>query len=131
MTLGKVKLEAQAILSGEVCQTFPQGIVAGVLGVDAGVDFDPAVVIAVPFFHNPAQFCGLFVGMEVEFLALVDEPIGRKGQIRLHAAVGNDFGCGFGIVVQVTDGGDAEAQALRHTQHSGGLGAAESMWASF
>ena len=124
LSLGKVKLDAQPLLRGIAHQTFPQLVVAGVLGVDAGIDANPAIIVAVPFFRNPAQLLTLLVGVEVEILVCVDKPVGGKGHICLDARFCGSFCHGVGIVIKVADGGDAEAQTLRNTQQSRRLGAA-------
>ena len=122
--LGQMELEAHAVFGGVGGQTLPQGIVGGVLGPDAGIDLDAAVVVVVPLFGNTAELCALLVGLEIKLLLLGDEPIGGQSQIALHTGLGNDLSGGIGVVIQIGHGGDAEPQALGNTQRCGGLGAA-------
>ena len=96
-----MELDAQALLVGVARQGLPQGPVAGIFGPETGIDFDAAVVVAVPFLFDPAQLLALLVGVEVKFLVLIDEPVGRQGQIALDASFDHGFGGGVGIVVQV------------------------------
>ena len=124
LALRQMKLKADALFAGVACQSLPQPVVAGVLGIDAGVDFDPAVVIAVPLVHHPAQLLTLLVGVKVEFLVLIDEAVGRQRQIGLDAGLRHSLGGGVGVVVQVGDGGGSKAQALGNGHRCGGFGGA-------
>ena len=120
----QMQLHAQPLLAGIARQRFPEGIVRGIFCEDARIDFDPAVVIAVPLVHNLLQLPALLVGLKVEFLVLVDVAIAGQGQIGLDAAFGHSLGGGIGVVIKIGHGGHAEAQALRNGQQSRCLGAA-------
>ena len=119
-----MQLHTQSLFGGKAGETFPQLAVTGVFGVDAGVDLDPAVVVAVPFFGDPAQFLALLVGVKVKFFVFVDETVSRKGDVCLHAGFGNGFRSGIGEVIQIRYGGNAKPQALSDAHECGSFGAA-------
>ena len=78
-----MQLEAQSLFSGVANQTFPEFKVTGVLCVDACIDFDAAVVVAVPLFGNFYKFLTLFIGIEVKILVLIDEAVGTQCRFAL------------------------------------------------
>ena len=83
--LGQMKLHADALLAGIARKRLPQLIVAGIFAVDTGIDPDAAVVVVMPFFHHPHQLLALFVGIEVEILVFVDEPVGRLDSPQIYS----------------------------------------------
>ena len=119
-----MQLHSQILLCGVAHQTFPEPVVADVLGVDPGVNFDTAAVEAVPLLRDLYQLPALLVGLEVEVLVLVDEAIAGQRQIGLDAGFRHGLGGGVGVVVQVGNGGDAEAQALGNGERCRRFGAA-------
>ena len=78
----------------------------------------------MPPVSHTAQLPALLVGLEIEFLAGIHEPVGRKRQIGLDAAFRHRLRRSLGVVVQIGHGGDAEAQALGNAQKGSSLGAA-------
>ena len=121
LCLCQMQLHSDAFLEGVAGKPFPETVVAGVLGVDARVDFDAPLVKAVPPVNHPDKLLTLLVGFKIEFLVGVDESVAGKGQIGLDAGLGHGLGGGVGIVVQVGHGGDAEAQALGDGEKRGGF----------
>ena len=113
-----MELEAQSALQGVGGKSLPQLVVAGVFGVDAGVHPDPAAVVAVPLFHQAAYFPTLLVGFKVEVLVFIDEPVGGEGDIALDPGLVHGLRGGLGEVIEVRQGGDAEAQSLCDAQLS-------------
>ena len=112
LSFRQVQLHSQILLCGVAHQTFPEPVIADVLGVDSGVNFDAAAVEAVPLLRDLHQLPALLVGLEVEVLVLVDVAIAGQGQIGLDAGLRHGLGGGVGVVIQVGNRGNAEAQAL-------------------
>ena len=94
-----MELHTQILLNGEAGQCFPQLIVAGVFGIDAGINLDAAVVVIMPLFNYLCQFLALLVGVEVKVFVFVDEPVSGQGQIGLDAGFGNSFSGSIGVVI--------------------------------
>ena len=122
--LRQVQLHAQILLCGVAHQTFPEPIIADVLAVDSGVDPDAAAVEAVPLLRDLHQLLALLVGLKVKVLVFVDEAVAGQRQIGLDAGLRHGFGGGVGVVIQVGNRGDAEAQALGNGERRRRLGAA-------
>ena len=117
-----MQLHPQTLFAGIARQGLPQQVIAGVLGVDAGVDFDPAMIEAVPLVHNALELSALLIGLKVEVLVIVDKAVAGKGQIGLDAGLRNGLGSGVGVVVEVRHAGHAEAKALGNGQQRRCLG---------
>ena len=119
-----MQLHSQILLCGVAHQTFPEPVVADVLAVDPGVNFDTAAVEAVPLLRDLYQLPALLVGLEVEVLVLVDVAIAGQRQIGLDAGFRHSLGGGVGVVIQVGNRGNAEAQALGNGERCRRFGAA-------
>ena len=74
-----MQLHADALFSGIACQSLPELVIAGILSIDPGIDFDAAIVMAVPLVHHFHKLLTLFIGLKIEIFVLIDEAVGRKG----------------------------------------------------
>ena len=121
---GQMQLHTQAFICTVVGNAFPQLVVTDVLGIDAAVHTDAAIFITVPLLLDFYQLPALLIGLKVKLFAFVDEAVGGKGHIALHAGLSQSFCGGIGVVVQVGHRGNAKTQALSNAQKGGSLGAA-------
>ena len=94
-----MQLKAQTLFPGEICHALPEPVVAGVLGVNAGVHADAALVVTMPLFHEPLQFLALGVGFKVKILVLVLKAIGGQSQIAFHACFVQNIRRGLRIII--------------------------------
>ena len=78
----------------------------------------------MPFVHYPAHLPALLVGLKVKILILINEPIGRQGDVCLDTRLSDCLSRGIRIVIQVGHGGDAKPQALRNAHQRRGFGTA-------
>ena len=72
-----MQLHAKALLAGIAAEGFPQFEVAGVFAVDAAIDTDAAIVVAVPGIHRFDKGLALLVSIKIKILVLVDEAVRR------------------------------------------------------
>ena len=117
-------LHTKAFFCTVVGNAFPQLVIADVFSVDTAVHTDAAIVVIVPLFFYLYQFLALLIGLKIKVLGIGNETVSRKCHIALHAGFAQGFGSGIGIVVQVGNRGDTEAQTLGNAQKCGSLGAA-------
>ena len=113
---GQVHLHAKAFFCTVVGNALPQLVIADIFGINAAVYLDAAVVVAVPLLLYLHQFPALLVGLKVEIFTFVDEAVGAKGHIALHAGFAESFGGGVGIIVEVRHRGNTKAQAFGNAQ---------------
>ena len=101
LAFAQVQLHSQTLFTGVACQGFPEGVVAGVFRVDPGIDFDTAIVKAVPLVHHPLEFPALLVGFKVKFLTFIHKAIGRQSKVSLDAGFRHGLGGGIRVVIEV------------------------------
>ena len=97
--LAQMQLHSQILFLGIDSQCLPKQVIAGVFAVNAGINADSSVVMAVPFVCDTNQLLTLFIGFKVEILGFVDITLGRKSNIGLDARFIHGFCRGSGVII--------------------------------